>query len=143
MFSQDPLNGEQGRRFRRIVLENREHKHELECLKEFLGREPNNNALAQALSAKKEVVEDELTKFVDSFSRMSVSESIELRSRMGKHEKNWLVVRLLCKSFQQSFQRWLLRQFREGLEAGEAKIQLPAFQRWKYQQLKKYIYLFL
>jgi hypothetical protein len=61
-FSQDPFHGEEGRRFRRIVLENRKREPEMECLKEFLGREPNSNALAKAL-AKSKVGRNELSVF--------------------------------------------------------------------------------
>lgn len=38
------MNGEQGRRYRNLVLARGGSKDELEILKDFLGREPNSEA---------------------------------------------------------------------------------------------------
>lgn len=45
-FASDPWNGEEGRRYRTIVLENREGKPSMDTLKEFLGRAPTSDAFA-------------------------------------------------------------------------------------------------
>lgn len=48
-FKPDPLNKEEGRRYRRIVLEPGGSKDEMEMLEEFLERAPNNEAFAAEL----------------------------------------------------------------------------------------------
>ncbi|OAA66028.1 metallopeptidase MepB [Cordyceps fumosorosea ARSEF 2679] len=48
-FKADPLNSEQGHRYRRIVLERGGSRPEMDLLKEFLGREPNSDAFFQDL----------------------------------------------------------------------------------------------
>ncbi|XWX01200.1 hypothetical protein V2A60_009226 [Cordyceps javanica] len=48
-FKADPLNSEQGRRYRHIVLERGGSRPEMELLKEFLGREPNSDAFFEDL----------------------------------------------------------------------------------------------
>lgn len=47
-FKADPMNKEQGRRYRRIVLERGGSMDEYEYLVEFLGREPNQNAFLES-----------------------------------------------------------------------------------------------
>ncbi|KAM3450067.1 hypothetical protein MY3296_006375 [Beauveria thailandica] len=48
-FKADPLNAEQGRRYRHIVLERGGSRPEMDLLKEFLGREPNSDAFFEDL----------------------------------------------------------------------------------------------
>lgn len=48
-FKADPLNSEQGRRYRHIVLERGGSRPEMDLLKEFLGREPNSDAFFKDL----------------------------------------------------------------------------------------------
>lgn len=48
-FESDPLNSDQGQRYRRMVLEKGGSRPELEVLTEFLGREPNSDAFFKEL----------------------------------------------------------------------------------------------
>ncbi|KAJ3477084.1 hypothetical protein NLG97_g8933 [Lecanicillium saksenae] len=48
-FKANPLNGEQGRRYRHTVLEKGGTRPEMELLKEFLGREPTPDAFFEEL----------------------------------------------------------------------------------------------
>ncbi len=48
-FKADPLNSEQGRRYRHIILERGGSRPEMDLLKEFLGREPNSDAFFKDL----------------------------------------------------------------------------------------------
>lgn len=49
VFAKDPMNGEQGRRYRHMVLEKGGSQDEMETLKGFLGREPNGDAFYREL----------------------------------------------------------------------------------------------
>lgn len=49
VFEKDPMNGEQGRRYRHMVLEKGGSQDEMETLKAFLGREPNGDAFYREL----------------------------------------------------------------------------------------------
>lgn len=49
VFKTDPMDNEQGRRYRKSVLEYGSSRDELESLTEFLGREPNSQAFYQEL----------------------------------------------------------------------------------------------
>jgi len=48
-FKKAPMNGEEGRRYRKIVLDRGGSKDEMEVLIEFLGREPNSKAFLEEL----------------------------------------------------------------------------------------------
>ena len=43
------MNGEEGRRYRRMILERARNGHEAEMLEEYLGRKPNGAAFSRAL----------------------------------------------------------------------------------------------
>lgn len=49
VFKKDPMNQTEGRRYRHTVLEKGASRDEMESLKEFLGREPNNKAFFEEL----------------------------------------------------------------------------------------------
>jgi len=49
VFEKDPMDGKEGRRYRKQVLEKGGARDELESLKEFLGREPSNKAFYREL----------------------------------------------------------------------------------------------
>lgn len=49
VFAKDPMNGEEGRRYRHMVLEKGGSQDEMETLKGFLGREPNGDAFYREL----------------------------------------------------------------------------------------------
>ena len=49
VFAPDPMDGDQGRRYRRLVLEKGGSQDEMETLKGFLGREPNGDAFYREL----------------------------------------------------------------------------------------------
>lgn len=49
VFKQDPMSKEQGRRYRKVVLEKGGSVDEMEFLKEFLGREPSTEPFYQEL----------------------------------------------------------------------------------------------
>ncbi|SMR52945.1 unnamed protein product [Zymoseptoria tritici ST99CH_1E4] len=49
VFAKDPMNGEQGRRYRHGVLEKGGSQDEMETLKGFLGREPSSDAFYKEL----------------------------------------------------------------------------------------------
>ena len=53
-FKKAPMDGEQGRRYRRTVLERGGSRDEMEVLKEFLGREPNSKAFLEELGLSPE-----------------------------------------------------------------------------------------
>jgi metallopeptidase MepB len=46
-FASDPLNREEGRRYRRIVLERGGSRPEMKFLEEYLGRKPSGEAFAR------------------------------------------------------------------------------------------------
>lgn len=48
-FKQNPMDREQGRRYRKTVLEKGGRQDEMEFLTEFLGRPPNNEAFYKEL----------------------------------------------------------------------------------------------
>jgi len=48
-FKQDPMNAENGRRYRKEVLSKGGSRDEMESLKAFLGREPNSKAFFEEL----------------------------------------------------------------------------------------------
>ncbi|KAI9692965.1 MAG: hypothetical protein M1822_004960 [Bathelium mastoideum] len=48
-FKADPMNGKEGRRYRHTVLERGGSREEMELLKDFLGREPNQEAFLKEL----------------------------------------------------------------------------------------------
>ena len=48
-FKENPMDAEQGRRYRQLVLEKGGSNNELELLKDFVGREPNTEAFYQEL----------------------------------------------------------------------------------------------
>lgn len=48
-FKKNPMDGEQGRKYRHVVLARGGSKDEMEVLKEFLGREPNSKAFLEEL----------------------------------------------------------------------------------------------
>lgn len=48
-FEKDPMDGKEGRRYRRTVLERGGSMDEMEVLKEFLGREPSSAAFYKEL----------------------------------------------------------------------------------------------
>ncbi len=50
-FAKDPMNGEEGRRYREMVLGWGGSRPEMEFLEEYLGRKPNGNAFARAIAA--------------------------------------------------------------------------------------------
>jgi metallopeptidase MepB len=49
VFKEDPMNPEEGRRYRYIVLEKGGSQDEMKTLTEFLGREPKTGAFYQEL----------------------------------------------------------------------------------------------
>ena len=49
VFAKDPMNGREGRRYRREVLEKGGSRDEMETLKAFLGREPSKEAFFKEL----------------------------------------------------------------------------------------------
>ncbi|KAL9053291.1 MAG: hypothetical protein Q9162_004842 [Coniocarpon cinnabarinum] len=49
VFKKEPMNGEEGRRYRHTVLERGGSQDEMETLKDFLGREPNTEAFYKEL----------------------------------------------------------------------------------------------
>lgn len=49
VFAKDPMNREEGRRYRHMVLEKGGSQDEMETLKGFLGREPNGDAFYREL----------------------------------------------------------------------------------------------
>ena len=49
VFEKDPMNGVEGRRYRRAVLEKGGSQDEMETLKGFLGREPSSDAFYREL----------------------------------------------------------------------------------------------
>ncbi|PFH56179.1 hypothetical protein XA68_16922 [Ophiocordyceps unilateralis] len=49
VFEKDPMNGDEGRRYRRTVLEKGGSMDEMEMLEEFLGRKPNSEAFYKQL----------------------------------------------------------------------------------------------
>lgn len=48
-FKKNPMDGAEGRRYRKTVLEKGGSRDEMESLKEFLGREPNSEAFLKEL----------------------------------------------------------------------------------------------
>ncbi|PWY76027.1 zincin [Aspergillus sclerotioniger CBS 115572] len=52
IFQSDPLNAKQGRRFGRMILEKGGGQDEIKSLLDYLGREPNLNALYERLGIK-------------------------------------------------------------------------------------------
>ncbi|PVH77307.1 metallopeptidase MepB [Cadophora sp. DSE1049] len=50
-FAQDPMNGEEGRKYRKLVLGRGGSRAEMELLEEYLGRKPNGDAFAKAIGA--------------------------------------------------------------------------------------------
>lgn len=48
-FAKNPMNGEEGRRYRHTVLEKGGSIPEMDFLKEFLGREPSSEAFYKEL----------------------------------------------------------------------------------------------
>jgi len=48
-FAKDPMNGEEGRRYRKLVLGRGGSRAEMELLEEYLGRKPNGDAFAKAI----------------------------------------------------------------------------------------------
>lgn len=48
-FAKNPMNGEEGRRYRHTVLERGGSIPEMEFLKEFLGREPSSESFYKEL----------------------------------------------------------------------------------------------
>ena len=48
-FKANPMNGKEGRRYRHTVLERGGSREEMSLLKEFLGREPNQDAFLKEL----------------------------------------------------------------------------------------------
>ena len=48
-FKSNPMNGTEGRRYRHTVLERGGSREEMDLLKEFLGREPNEDAFLKEL----------------------------------------------------------------------------------------------
>ncbi|KAH7403115.1 putative zinc metallo proteinase [Cadophora sp. MPI-SDFR-AT-0126] len=49
-FAEDPMNGEEGRRYRKLVLGRGGSRAEMELLEEYLGRQPNGDAFAKAIA---------------------------------------------------------------------------------------------
>ena len=49
VFAKDPMNGTEGRRYRRTVLEKGGSQDEMKTLQEFLGREPSSEAFYREL----------------------------------------------------------------------------------------------
>ena len=49
VFKADPMNPEEGRRYRHTVLEKGGSQEEMKTLTEFLGREPNEEAFYKEL----------------------------------------------------------------------------------------------
>jgi metallopeptidase MepB len=47
-FEGDLMNGEEGRRYRRMILEKGRNGHEEKILEEYLGRKPNGGAFPRA-----------------------------------------------------------------------------------------------
>lgn len=48
-FRKNPMDGEQGRRYRRVILGRGGSREEMDILKEFLGREPSSKAFLEEL----------------------------------------------------------------------------------------------
>ncbi|GAO13214.1 hypothetical protein UVI_02025630 [Ustilaginoidea virens] len=48
-FKQDPMDGKEGRRYRKLVLEKGGSQEELDTLRGFLGREPSTEAFYKDL----------------------------------------------------------------------------------------------
>lgn len=48
-FQSNPMDATEGRRYRRMVLENGGSKDEMKMLEDYLGREPNPEAFYQEL----------------------------------------------------------------------------------------------
>lgn len=48
-FKKNPMDGVEGRRYRKTVLEKGGSRDEMESLKEFLGREPSSEAFLKEL----------------------------------------------------------------------------------------------
>lgn len=53
VFEKDPMDGAEGRRYRKTVLEKGGSRPELDSLKEFLGREPSSTAFYEYLGLAK------------------------------------------------------------------------------------------
>ncbi|KAH7336587.1 metallopeptidase MepB [Rhexocercosporidium sp. MPI-PUGE-AT-0058] len=51
-FAKDPMNGEEGRRYRKLVLGRGGSRPEMEFLEEYLGRKPNGDAFAKAIGVR-------------------------------------------------------------------------------------------
>jgi metallopeptidase MepB len=49
IFSKDPMNGEEGRRYRHMVLEKGGSQDEMKTLVDFLGRKPSSEAFYHEL----------------------------------------------------------------------------------------------
>lgn len=49
VFKKDPLDGEAGRRYRRMVLEKGGSQNEMETVVQFLGRRPTSEAFYKSL----------------------------------------------------------------------------------------------
>jgi metallopeptidase MepB len=52
VFKKDPMNKEEGRRYRHMVLEKGGSQEEMKTLEDFLGRKPNSDAFYQELGLK-------------------------------------------------------------------------------------------
>ena len=52
IFKKDPMDGKEGRRYRKEVLEWGGSRDEMESLKAFLGREPNEDAFYKELGLR-------------------------------------------------------------------------------------------
>ncbi|PBP23013.1 putative thimet oligopeptidase [Diplocarpon rosae] len=48
-FAKDPMNGDEGRRYRQLILSQGGSRPEMELLEEYLGRKPNGAAFAKAI----------------------------------------------------------------------------------------------
>ena len=49
VFEKDPMNGQEGRRYRHTVLERGGSQEEMKSLEEFLGRKPSSEAFYKEL----------------------------------------------------------------------------------------------
>jgi metallopeptidase MepB len=52
VFAKDPMNGNEGRRYRHMVLEKGGSQDEMKTLEDFLGRPPSTDAFYEELGLK-------------------------------------------------------------------------------------------